>query len=93
MAMDGNDLGDEITDFILGYAGIAPNGTDEARWREIWRGIATKIVSHIQSRADIDLAISDIKVLPGTFQEQLPTNGPIIGEGVNDAVILEQKIK
>lgn len=52
MAMDGNRLGDAITDYL---AGLNPNATGAhlARLRVRWRAIASFIVSEITTHADV----------------------------------------
>lgn len=60
---------------------------------EIWKIITGEAQTEVNGHADIMLDAADIPIDPGTFMEQLPTTGPIIGVGVNQAVTLEMKIK
>jgi hypothetical protein len=93
MALDKDRLGDAIADRVLSFAGIAPGAPDEAQLRQLWKAIAEEIIDEIKLHADIVLGTGDVQVLPGTFAENLPVpNTPITGQGVNNAVVLEQKI-
>lgn len=93
MPLDKDRLGDAIVDRILTFAGIAPGAGDEAQVRALWKAIADEICKEIKTNADIALLSGDIPVDPGTFQEQLPFVGPIIGVGVNQAVTLTGRIE
>lgn len=93
MALDKDRLGNAIADKILTFAGIPPGAGDEAQLRAMWKAIAEEIIDEIKQHADIVLLTGDVQVLPGTFAENLPVpNTPITGQGVNNAVTLEQKI-
>lgn len=92
MAMDKNRLGDAIVDRILSFAGIAPSGTDETLYRQMWRAIADEIIKEIDVNADIVLNASDIPIDPGSFIDSI-TFAPITGTGQNQAVTLSGKIE
>lgn len=65
----------------------------DAELIEVWKIITGQHQAEVNNHADIMLSDSDIAINPGTFEEQLPTTGPIIGQGENAAVTLAQKIK
>lgn len=96
MALDPSIWGPAIAQKLAAWASV--NVPQDAfitpgKLEEAWVVITTEDKTHINENADIMLDTADIPVLPGTFQEQLPTTGPIIGVGINQAITLEQKIK
>lgn len=60
---------------------------------EIWKIITGDAQEEINDHADLDLQAGDIPVDPGSFQEQLPASGPIVGVGISQAVNLPMRIK
>lgn len=94
MPLDKDRLGNAIVDRILTFAGIAPTGTDETTYRNMWKAIADEIVKEFAVNADLVLLSGDIPVNPGTFVENNPTPGtPITGVGTSQAVTLTGRIE
>jgi len=58
---------------------------------QLWQAVSQDIIDEINNFADIKLALGDLKVLPGTFQDSIPA--PITGKGDNEAVTLTGKIE
>lgn len=90
MALNKDRLGDAIVDRILTFSGVVPIPADETQMRNLWKAISEEIIDEIKNFADINLATSDIPVLPGTFQAG---GNPVTGVAVNDAVVLGGKIE
>lgn len=89
MAMNGINMGNEVTDAIValspGYGALSP--AEQAQVRAYWRAICTAIVTHIQTNARMNFLAAEFLVDPGTFVDS--TTAPIAGQGVN-AVITEK---
>ncbi len=58
MALNGNQMGDAVADFILAQAGSPLNAAEQASLRAFWQGICSAIVNHI---------VANGHALPGTF--------------------------
>ena len=72
MALNGQDLGDQITDDVLAAAGADLNAGEKTTVRTFWRLITTDITNHFDTEAD---------VLPGTFEV---LGNPVTGIGEID---------
>lgn len=91
MAMNGNTMGDEVTDAIVaaspGYASLSP--AEQTKVRDYWKTICSAIVTHIQTNAKLNFLAADVVVNPGTFAN---AGGPVTGAGANAAVTLKGSI-
>ena len=70
MALNGNQMGDEVADVILAMAGAPLNAAEHDTVRAFWRAICTAIVDHITANGH---------ALPGSFQDS--QGGSLTGTG------------
>ena len=70
MAMNGNQMGNEVADYILAQAGQPLDGSEQQLVRTFWQGICAVIVDHIATNG---------RALPGTFKDS--ADGPLTGKG------------
>lgn len=85
--MDGDDLGQELYDAIMGAnvdAGLL-SGMEQSKALQFLQIIGTVIVTHIQTNARTNYTAAEFSINPGTFNIG---GTPVVGQGVN-AVITE----
>lgn len=85
MALNGNTMGDEVTDAIIaaspGYGALSP--AEQAAVRNYWKTICGAIVAHIQANARLNFAAMEVMIDPGSFNAG---GAPVVGQGVNAIV-------
>lgn len=85
MAMDGNGMGDEVTDAIIalspGYNSFT--NAEKAQVRAYWKAVCNAIVLHIQTNAKLNFTAAEVLINPGSFANGA---GPVTGQGQNAAV-------
>ena len=91
MGFDKTRWGNDIASRIAAVGVVAGTPVTPAQLQEVWQAIKEGDVAEISTNADINLAVSDMSILPGTFIDSLAA--PITGLGANAAVVLAGKLE